>query len=446
MSFHFALVDDLLSREEFDRRVREVMEKSGDLLDEPTAAMIVVRDLGRTHVKIRDLAAGSSLSSFFGKVISTTSPRTFQRSDGSEGQVADILLGDETGQVRAVLWDEKTGAVAEVEIGEVLEVIARTSPKGKPEVTAMAFRKAACEISCPTAPDRRFLPPEKIEELEVRVIEIGKVRTFARRDGSEGRMVELVIGNPAETSRLVCWEPDLVAGTEAGASVRIRGATRSPRGDGDEYQLGEKGEVVPLDREIAVPVRRIGEIPESGFVSVSGVVGSTRPARTFTTRQGRPSSVRNITISDGGREMPLVLWGEQAALDIAAGDGISAYRVQVRRGRDGGLELHAGRGSAVVLPGGREEPVDQEGIVIPAAAGPCLDVSGECHPVSGDLPMGRLVRVRGKRVRRTIHPEGVEVRAPNPSGVKDRLARFRAGLRTEEGIPPGNGSGPAGTR
>jgi replication factor A1 len=347
--------------------------------------------------------------------------------------------------VRAVLWDEKSQAVAEVEVGEVLEVIARPSAKGKPEVTAMAFRKAACEISCPTAPDRQFLPPEQIEELEVRVIEIGKIRTFARRDGSEGQMVELVIGNPAETSRLVCWEPELFAGTRDGASVRIRGATRSPRGDGDEYQLGEKGEVVPLDREIAVPVRRIGDIPDSGFVSVSGVVGSTRPARTFTTRQGHPSSVRNITLTDGGREIPLVLWREKAALDIEAGDALSAYRVEVRRGRDGGPELHAGRGSAVVLPGGREEPVDLEGIVIPSAAGPCLDVSGECHPVEGDLPMGRRVRIRGKRVRRTIYPEDVGVREPDPAGVKDRLARFRAGLRTEDGILPDTGSGPAGT-
>jgi hypothetical protein len=37
------------------------------------AYLFVVRDLGRAHVKIRDLGSGSSLSCFFGKVISTTS-------------------------------------------------------------------------------------------------------------------------------------------------------------------------------------------------------------------------------------------------------------------------------------------------------------------------------------------------------------------------------------
>ena len=429
MTFHFALVDDLIPREEFDRRVEEVMEASGDLLDEPTAAMIVVRDLGRTHVKIRDLGSGSSLSCFFGKVISTTSPHEFQKSDGSTGQVADILLGDETGQARAVFWDEKAQAAAgEVEVGEVLEVIAKPSPRGKGEVSAMAFRKAACEISCAMAPDRRFLPPEPVAELEARVIEIGKIRTFTRRDGSEGRMVEAVIGNPGETSRLVCWAPELLEGVQAGSSVRILGATRSSKGDGEEYQLDEKGEVIPLERDIEVPTADIGKVPDSGLTSVKGVVRSTGPLRSFTTRKGQPSSVRNLTVSDGSGEMALVLWGEKAALDIAAGDAVTLYRVQVRRGRDGGLELHAGRGSAVVLPGGEAEPVDLEGIVIPASTGACLEVAGDCHPVGGDLPMGRLVRVRGRRVRRTILPADVEVRMPDPAMVRDRLARFRAGL------------------
>ena len=245
MTFHFALVDDLIPREEFDRRVEEVMEASGDLLDEPTAAMIVVRNLGRTHVKIRDLGSGSSLSCFFGKVISTTSPHEFQKSDGSTGQVADILLGDETGQARVVLWDEKAQAAGEVEVGEVLEVIAKPSPRGKGEVSAMAFQKAACEIELRHGTRPAVSPPEPVAELEARVIEIGKIRTFTRRDGSEGRMVEAVIGNQEETSRLVCWAPELLEGIQAGSSVRILGATRSSKGDGEEYQMDEKGEVIP---------------------------------------------------------------------------------------------------------------------------------------------------------------------------------------------------------
>ena len=48
--FHYALVDDLISQEEFERRVEAKIEECGDLLDEPTAAMLVVGALGRQHV------------------------------------------------------------------------------------------------------------------------------------------------------------------------------------------------------------------------------------------------------------------------------------------------------------------------------------------------------------------------------------------------------------
>ncbi len=52
MLFHYALVDDLISKEEFERRVETKIEECGDLVDEPTAAMLVVGELGRQHVKI----------------------------------------------------------------------------------------------------------------------------------------------------------------------------------------------------------------------------------------------------------------------------------------------------------------------------------------------------------------------------------------------------------
>jgi replication factor A1 len=217
--------------------------------------------------------------------------------------------------------------------------------------------------------------------------------------------------------------------------VLIRGASRTPGDGGDEYRLDEKGEITPHGVPVEVPFTDIGRVPESGFVSVKGVIRSTGPWRSFTTRRGQPSSVRNLTVSDGSGEMPLVLWGEKAGLDIAEGDAVSLYRVQVRRGRDGRLELHAGRGSAVILTGGEAEPVDLEGMVIPAAAGACLEVAGECHPVGGNLPLGRAVRVRGRRLRRTIIPVEVEVREPDPTGATGRLARFRASLR-----PSGDGT------
>jgi len=129
--FHYALVDDLITTEEFERRVDAKIEDCGDLVDEPTAAMMVIGELGRQHVKIKGLSGKSSLFSFFGKIVDKTEPKEFVRADGEKGWVATLLLGDETGTTRVVLWDEKAGAAVDVAIGDVLEIIGRHPGKAQ---------------------------------------------------------------------------------------------------------------------------------------------------------------------------------------------------------------------------------------------------------------------------------------------------------------------------
>ena len=49
---HYALVSDLLTKEEFDERVEKKCEELGGAVDEICAAMLVVEELGRSHIKI----------------------------------------------------------------------------------------------------------------------------------------------------------------------------------------------------------------------------------------------------------------------------------------------------------------------------------------------------------------------------------------------------------
>ena len=66
---HYALVSDLMTREEFEERVEEKSAALGGVVDEVTAAMLVVEDLGRSHVKIGDIPKSEAgIVSFFGKI------------------------------------------------------------------------------------------------------------------------------------------------------------------------------------------------------------------------------------------------------------------------------------------------------------------------------------------------------------------------------------------
>ncbi|HJK77196.1 MAG TPA: OB-fold nucleic acid binding domain-containing protein, partial [Methanocorpusculum sp.] len=147
---HYALVSDLLTKEEFDERVEKKCEELGGAVDEICAAMLVVEELGRSHIKIGEIKdTATALVSFFGKILEITPPREFRREgaeDAEPGVVASVVLGDPTGTVRMTLWDAMAAAVSELELGSVLEVIAKPRPGYRNEVTCMALRPSQVTI------------------------------------------------------------------------------------------------------------------------------------------------------------------------------------------------------------------------------------------------------------------------------------------------------------
>jgi replication factor A1 len=426
VKFHYLLVDDLVSKEEFERRVEEKVAESGDLLDDRTAAMLVVRDLGRAHIRIRDLAAAPSLACFFAKVLSVEEPREFERPDGSPGIVANVIVGDETGRARLTLWDEKAAAVAEIEAGDVLEILGRPKGGGKiPDVTAVAVQEAACEITCEETAATGGPGPAR--DIEVRLIAIENPRTFTRRDGTPGEMVEAVIGNEDGIFRLVAWAPDLLLGVEPGGNVVIRGAAARESDRGIEYSIGESASISPLDRNIDLPMDTVAGIEEGGTYSLAGAVVSVQPPHSFVTKSGRQSSVRNLVVADPTGEVPVVVWGEKADERLVPGDRIEVYNATARRGRYGGIEVHLSWGSALVILGEEEEEIEVTGTVVATRQGISLETGDACYLLHEPLPVGYIVRVRGMVHRGVIHLDHLEPMIPNRDELQRRLDQFLEG-------------------
>jgi replication factor A1 len=422
VKFHYLLVDDLLEKGEFERRVEEKVAESGDLLDDRTGAMLVVKDLGRSHIQIHDLPAAPSLACFFAKVLSIEEPREFERADGTTGIVASVTVGDETGRARLTLWDEKAGAVHEIEAGDVLEILGRPKGKGKvPDVTAVAVEKAACEITCD---DAGAPAPGPGGDLEVRLIAIESPRTFTRRDGGTGEMVEAVIGNEDGVFRLVAWAPAVLEGLEAGGNVVIRGATAREGDQGIEYSLGEAASVSRSDREISLALDTVADVVEGKSYSLAGTVAGVQPPHAFVTRAGRQSSVRNLVLADGTGEVPVVIWGEKADEHLVAGDRIEVYNTTARRGRYGDIEVHLSWGSALVLLAQEEKEVEVEGTIIATREGIALDTGDACYLLAEPLPIGSVVRARGRVHRGVICLSDIEAVMPDQEGLQRRLDQF----------------------
>jgi len=425
VQFHYALVDDLFSREEFERRVEEKMESCGDLVDEVTAAMMVVQDCGRHHVKIKDLSGRSSLFSFFGKVVAKNPPREFERPGGEKGLVTSLILGDETGQVRAILWDEKAMAAQEIEVGEVLEVIGRHPNRTPTEITVMAMRQAMVEIVGPTQVEPSLAPPKR-RDLTVKVMAIGEPRMVPRRDGTETEVQALIVGNNEGLFRMSCWVPDLIEGISEGASLHIQGALEKVRKYGREFSIDERSTIEEAPGDIPVEIHSIQEVEEGGSFSVCGSVLSCKPARTFSTKEGRVSCVRNLFLTDGTDQIGVVLWGEDhARAEILPGDQVSLYLCSARKGRSGNLELHAGRGSMVKVHQ-LDEAVEEEitGTVIATSDGTFLDTGEEQFLVRGNLPHGHEVRARVTRRGKRISIHSFEETLPDMAELNARIDAF----------------------
>ncbi len=429
--FHYALVDDLITTEEFQRRVDAKIEECGDLVDEPTAAMMVIGELGRQHVKIKGLSGKSSLFSFFGKVVDKTEPKEFDRADGEKGWVATLLLGDETGTTRVVLWDEKAGAALDVVIGDVLEIIGRHPGKSTKEIYALALRQANCEISCslPVQGAGAGSLSDDPVDLDAIVISVNEPRSFTRRDGTISEMVEAVIGDDKGSARLVAWMPELLCDIAPGTTVHISGAKPNHKNEGRDYSLDEKSTITVTDTVVSIPFTPLGSVSDHGIYSVKGQVKQMQQPRSFTTKNGTASWVRNILISEGGEELKLVLWGDFALVPLKTGDRVEAYHASAKPGRFGGIELGVGRGSAFRVPDEVAQPIVFSGTIIQGQGCTFIDNGTDRYLIEGGYPHGTGLLVSGLLKGSRIIPTQTEPVVLKPDEVLIHLQKFKDGLK-----------------
>jgi replication factor A1 len=427
--FHYALVDDLITKEEFERRVEAKIDDCGDLVDEPTAAMMVVGELGREHVKIKGLSARSSLFSFFGKVVDKTEPKEFDRADGEKGWVATLLLGDETGTTRVVLWDEKAGAALDTAVGDVLEVIGRHSGKNAHEIYALALRKAGCEITCTIPAGAAGLSTEPVE-LDAVLLAVEPPRTFTKRDGGTGEMAEAVIGDREGTARLVAWVPELLAELSPGMPVHITNARPNNRAEGRNYSIDEKSTVTVTALAVTVPFTPLHSVADQGVYSVQGTVQQVQQPRSFTTRSGTTSWVRNIIIHDTDDELRVVLWGENALVPVLPGDKVEVYHGVAKAGRFGGIELGAGRGSVFRVPKDIVRPIIFSGTIIAGPGCFFIDNGSERYLIEGAFTHGSEVKVTGLLSGSRILPEQVELVVLDAESVLRDVQQFQDRIKS----------------
>ncbi len=198
------------------------LEVSVDKAEPDEDATIDVDLDGETTVE--SLTMGQSDVTLRGLVLGTDSVRTFDRDDGSEGRVANLTLGDETGRVRVTLWDDKAGRAEELEPGTAVEVVDGYVREREGDLELhVGDRGAVEEVEGEVAyePDADPIAEVEIDEtvdLAGVVRSTDPVRTFDRDDGSEGQVRNVRIQDDTGDMRVALWgdkaDVDLAPGDE----------------------------------------------------------------------------------------------------------------------------------------------------------------------------------------------------------------------------------------
>ena len=395
---HYALVSDLLTREEFEQRVEEKAESLGGIVDEITAAMLVVEDFGRSHVKIGDIPkATAAVVSFFGKILSIEGPREFTREgESTPGLVASLVLGDPTGTTKTTLWDEQAAAVSELAVDSVVEVIAK--PRfGKKEVSFVALRESSVEIVETKKP-----PTSEVlaNPFVVTVLHISPVREIERRNGTISYLQEYLVGDESGTTRLSTWSPENFSDVDVGTTVSISGVSRKEDDGIVEYQALDTAVVTPHPTHVPVLTIDAGDVEEGQCPVVTGTVVSVSEVRTFINRRNTESKVRNIKIQgEDGDELAVSLWKDEAEKLILPGDAVEIINAVAKPSRFSGLELSVGHGSVIRVLSEEEEPAELSGRVVLRPIGLTLENANGVFVLIGDnLPEpGLFVTLSGMR-------------------------------------------------
>ena len=150
-----------------------------------------------------------------------------------------------------------------------------------------------------------------------------------------------------------------------------------------------------IDQVITVPFTPLCSVSEEGIYSITGSVKEVKEPRSFTTRNGSVSWVRNIVVSDGKDDLKVVLWGEKALVPVLPGDQVNVYHATAKPGRYGGIELGVGRGSSFQVPEEETHPIIFEGTIITGQGCTFIDNGTERYIIEGNLPHGIEMQVTG---------------------------------------------------
>ena len=323
-------------------------------------------DVAASSQKIKDVKDGMGDLNLTGKVLDISEVKTFQRKDGSSGKVGNLLLGDATGTLRVTLWDEKTEFLNQIECGDTVELInayARENAFTQKVELQVGNRSIIRKSEKTVEYEEEFTPIADIKadmnniNISGRVLDIAEIRTFEKKDGSTGRIGNLLLGDSTGKIRLTLWDEKTSFLDEVDFDQTIEVFHAYSRENAFSQQvelnLGARGIIQKTEKEIEYREKftNIADIIPGESYSVQGKVSEIGELREFEREDGTESVVANLELKDETGSIRLTLWGEQAYVieDLDIDSEIQIIDAYAKYGLNEEIELSIGNRSRVIM-------------------------------------------------------------------------------------------------
>ncbi len=361
----FKKLEGKLTPEEFRSKVEIKFTEMNGLCDSKTAAMLVASEFGMNEtVKIKDMTADKANIVFIAKVTSIGDIKEFSRDNDSMGRVVNLNLADDTGSIRAALWDEACDLVkiGDIKMGQTLRVKGYVK-QGQRGIEINVGKGGGIEHIEKEV--NVNIKPHKINEIKTgmnglnvlgKVLDLGKVRTFSRKDGTSGKVANITIGDDTGKIRVTLWDAKAEnPGVKAGEIVEVMNAyaRENSFSNSTELQLGSGGRITKSNAQVNYnePLTPISDIGINAAYSVAGHVSGIDDIREFDRPDGTKSKVSNIYISDDTGRIKVALWAEHADLinELDIGSEIRIVDAFAKSGRNEEVELSAGARTSIQI-------------------------------------------------------------------------------------------------
>lgn len=427
-----------LTAEGLQRIIRAKIEGAGRLLTEEGATFMVANEFGidlsngnvvGTGMKVKNLIIGANDATIVGVVSAMSPPKSFVRRDGVEGQVARLVVSDDTGSVRVVLWNEKTSIISQgtVSLNQTVRIshgYVRAGLTGDPELN-LGRRGTVVVLSSTSAfePVTPLSSLKKIHDLRegdyfvnfVGVVKgFSQVSSFKRANGMQGQVMRVRLADDTGRVRVVLWDDQVnsVKETKRGDVLEIVGGqVRRGLGNVLEVHVGRLGQVKLLkDSELSeyfIPtLTKIGDLRLGmNDVDVLGRIMDVGQIREFERRSGGVGRVGSLYVMDGTGSTRLTLWDAKAEVldEVSLDDVVLVEGGYTREGLGGIVELNLGSMGTLTVNPEREEAQSLPHFSSNAMAIGELNVGMRSIIVEGDV-------VEDPAVRDVTTRDGAEIR------------------------------------